>query len=1538
MNSRRKNLVIMAFRGLDKNGSGEIEPEDLVGAYNASKHPDYLSGKRSEEEILREFLDTFDVGGVKDGKVVQQEFINYYNNIGASIDNDDYFELMIRNAWHISGGEGAAANSANRRVLVTRADGSEYVEEIQNDLGLRADDKAGMMERLRAQGVNNATSLSTKYGNVETRPPKSSLHQPAALGRPKAGVSSLSNSLAKVKLDHAIDEADSRSIRIAEAGPHDPSSGSNKTICKILGSVGTLNMKSASVPNAGVIYIVQKLKKEMEAHGSFGFIGLQRKFRIMDDDGSKSVSMSEFKKAMKELNMKLTDGELRQLFDYFDADRSGSMSFEEFIQGVRDPLNERRLRLVQVAFSRLDKDGGGIVDAEEIASLYDASKHPEVLAGRSTPQQVMTTFLDTFDVGGVHDGKVTKDEFVNYYTNLGANIDNDDYFELMIRNAWHISGGEGAAANSANRRVLVTRADGSEYVEEIQNDLGLRADDKAGMMERLKAQNVFASQISLGDRVDSKRSGPVTSKPHALSSMTNKSKDKSLPVKEVSKSQAAVQSKDEYVASLGPTRVNNYVAAPNIPISNQSMPYPQKELNYGLQMLLNKIKVEMKARGAHGFIGLQRKFRILDDDNSKSLSLAEFKKALKEMNFSLNDADLRMVFDHFDSDRSGYINFEEFIQGFRDPLTVRRLKLVKMAFSKLDRNGNGVVDAEEVASLYDASKHPDVLSGRKSAQDVKYEFLDTFDVGGVHDGKVTLGEFVNYYTNLGANIDNDDYFELMIRNAWHISGGEGAAANSANRRVLVTRADGSEYVEEIQNDLGLRADDKAGMMERLRAQGVNNASSISIFDGFDDPQTGVRLPSKRFSHSHMKTTAPSGTLPGTVPADLKVAQVRPNGKKDSSTFLKSANVGVRVLIDKFKAELSNRGAHGFIGLQRKFRIMDDDGSKSLTMAEFKKGMKEMNINMTDSELRVLFDHFDIDRSASIDFEEFIQGVRNPLSPRRLNLVKLAFARLDRNASGIVDAEEIASKYDASRHPDVIAGRLTPQQVLTTFLDTFDVGGVHDGKVTLEEFINYYSNIGASIDNDDYFELMIRNAWHISGGEGAAANSANRRVLVTRADGSEYVEEIQNDLGLRADDKAGMMERLRAQGVTNATSLSAYNAAGDVEMKGPTSPKPVNLGQLSKDGRQSSMRKNDSMGGIINPGSKGRISRKSAPEPTYGIQILVEKVKATMKIRGTIGFVGLQRKFRSMDDDGSKSLNVAEFKKAMKELNIGLADSEIRMLFDHFDADHSGSINFEEFIQGVRNPLKERRLKLVHIAFSVLDKDGGGIVDAEEIASKYDASKHPDVLAGRKTSADVLTEFLDTFDVGGVHDGKVTKDEFVNYYTNLGANIDNDDYFELMIRNAWHISGGEGAAANSANRRVLVTRADGSEYVEEIQNDLGLRADDKAGMMERLKKQNVFASQIDIFGREDVSSGKKGVKFQPPVESLAGVSKKRLFKNAGEMPVNNIYGTESKPSFSTVSSNVVSFFKMTRCDCILLFGGNCCRCRHLPTAQVKGCRL
>jgi calcyphosin len=46
-------------------------------------------------------------------------------------------------------------------------------------------------------------------------------------------------------------------------------------------------------------------------------------------------------------------------------------------------------------------------------------------------------------------------------------------------------------------------------------------------------------------------------------------------------------------------------------------------------------------------------------------------------------------------------------------------------------------------------------------------------------------------------------------------------------------------------------------------------------------------------------------------------------------------------------------------------------------------------------------------------------------------------------------------------------------------------------VTFPEFAEYYNNISASIDNDDYFELMIRNAWNLDNNNyNGVKNNAN----------------------------------------------------------------------------------------------------------------------------------------------------------------------------------------------------------------------------------------------------------------------------------------------------------------------------------------------------------------------------------------------------------------------------------------------------------------
>jgi len=104
--------------------------------------------------------------GEQDGVVTRTEFHRYYSNVSASIDDDEYFELMIRNAWHISGGKGVAENTSNLRVLVTHEDGHQSVEEVHNDLSLR-----GNMEKIKAQMQSRGMNVVSieKYGGVGTK-------------------------------------------------------------------------------------------------------------------------------------------------------------------------------------------------------------------------------------------------------------------------------------------------------------------------------------------------------------------------------------------------------------------------------------------------------------------------------------------------------------------------------------------------------------------------------------------------------------------------------------------------------------------------------------------------------------------------------------------------------------------------------------------------------------------------------------------------------------------------------------------------------------------------------------------------------------------------------------------------------------------------------------------------------------------------------------------------------------------------------------------------------------------------------------------------------------------------------------------------------------------------------------------------------------------------------------------------------------------------------------------------------------------------
>ncbi len=187
-------------------------------------------------------------------------------------------------------------------------------------------------------------------------------------------------------------------------------------------------------------------------------------------------------------------------------------------------------------------------------------------------------------------------------------------------------------------------------------------------------------------------------------------------------------------------------------------------------------------------MGLGRLFKIFDDDYSKNLSHPEFKKAITDFRVNFSDKDIDSLFKIFDSDNSGQIDYEEFLRGVRGEMNDFRKNIALRAFKIMDKNGGGTIDISDIRGVYNAKQHPEVKAGKKTEDDVLFEFLDTFEqhhsevAADKRDGSVSVAEWIEYYNHVSMSIDEDVYFETMMNTVWNLK----------NERVT-TKGWGAQY-------------------------------------------------------------------------------------------------------------------------------------------------------------------------------------------------------------------------------------------------------------------------------------------------------------------------------------------------------------------------------------------------------------------------------------------------------------------------------------------------------------------------------------------------------------------------------------------------------------------------------------------------------------------------------------------------------------------------------------------------------------------------
>ncbi|RNA20015.1 Calmodulin [Brachionus plicatilis] len=94
---------------------------------------------------------------------------------------------------------------------------------------------------------------------------------------------------------------------------------------------------------------------------------IREAFDIFDRDKSGSISVKEMERVFKSLGIQASREEIRLVVKEMDIDGDGEISFEEFVRVMGDKFYRRYTSSeIKAAFKHFDKDNNGFITCEEL--------------------------------------------------------------------------------------------------------------------------------------------------------------------------------------------------------------------------------------------------------------------------------------------------------------------------------------------------------------------------------------------------------------------------------------------------------------------------------------------------------------------------------------------------------------------------------------------------------------------------------------------------------------------------------------------------------------------------------------------------------------------------------------------------------------------------------------------------------------------------------------------------------------------------------------------------------------------------------------------------------------------------------------------------------------------------------------------------------------------------------------------------------------------------------------------------------------------
>jgi Ca2+-binding EF-hand superfamily protein len=181
--------------------------------------------------------------------------------------------------------------------------------------------------------------------------------------------------------------------------------------------------------------------------------------------------------------------------------------------------------------------------------------------------------------------------------------------------------------------------------------------------------------------------------------------------------------------------------------------------------LEKKMKHLLTERGVYGMRFLHKVFRCLDADRQGSLDENDFRWGLQSGKIFLSEEELAYLIKTYSAqDR---VSYHLFLNDLRGKLNENRYKSIIEAYKRVEKVTGKKMTLEEMGKIYDAKRHPEVLTAKKTEKEAFNEFVWSWD-NIKPDYAIELEEFAAYFEDLSCMIPRDDHFEYLLLSVFHL--------------------------------------------------------------------------------------------------------------------------------------------------------------------------------------------------------------------------------------------------------------------------------------------------------------------------------------------------------------------------------------------------------------------------------------------------------------------------------------------------------------------------------------------------------------------------------------------------------------------------------------------------------------------------------------------------------------------------------------------------------------------------------------------------